>query len=172
MDQCDLHATTFGGGSLACAVARRTLELIDEPLLRHVREMGEHVAARLSVHVGDGGMLREVRGRGLMWAIELASPTRGLASAVTLGLPNAAARRLLAHWVALRLLEKGFLTETPSHDENVLRVEPALIIDRSEIDQFADALGETLQENERFLRFARAAGARLIQQFSNKGQLP
>jgi len=169
LQDCELVANTFGGGSLACAVARRTLELIDDALLRHVCEMGEHLGASLAMLAGGGSMLREARGRGLLWAIECDAPTRGIASVLTLGIPNLVARSLFAFWIAQRMMERGFLTQVPAHDQNVLRIEPPLVIERAEIDAFVDALGETFSENESFLRFARAAGGRLIQRQLGSG---
>lgn len=162
MQDCELVANTFGGGSLACAVAARTLELIDAQLLSHVREMGEHLGQSLRLLEEATPMLRQARGRGLMWAIECDVPTRGLGTVLTLGLPNLLAKQLYAFWIAQRMLERGFLTQVPAHDQNVLRIEPPLTISRDEIDQFVDALGETFSENESFLRFFREAVGRLI----------
>ncbi len=162
LQDCELVANTFGGGSLACVVARRTLELIDEPLLRHVREVGQHLGIRLRELEGRRAMIREARGRGLMWAVECGSPTRGLGSLLTLGIPNLVARELFAFWIAQRMMERGFLTQVPAHDQNVLRIEPPLVVERQEIDGFVDALGETVIENEDFFRFVRSAGGRLL----------
>src|SRR5262249_59556426 len=47
---------------------------------------------------------------------------------------------------ALKMLERGFITQTPSHDWNVLRIEPALIMKREELDAFVDALEETVDD--------------------------
>jgi putrescine aminotransferase len=163
MQDCELVANTFGGGSLACAVACRLLELIDDTLLRHVRDMGEHLGQRLRVLASGAPMLREARGKGLMWAVECGAPTRGAASVLTLGIPNLVARSLYAFWIAQRMLERGFLTQVPAHDENVLRIEPPLVVTRAEIDAFVHALGETFAENEGFLRFLRAAGGRVVE---------
>ena len=169
LEDCDLVASTFGGGTLACVVARRTLELVDEPLLEHVRLMGDHVERRLGDAVRERPMLGAVRGKGLMWAVECGSPTQGWSRVLTLGIPNFIARRLFAHWVALRMLERGFLTQTPSHDWNVLRVEPALVIERKDIDAFVDALEETVADNENFFRFVTDAGGRLLaRQFASR----
>jgi putrescine aminotransferase len=156
-------ANTFGGGSLACAVALRTLELIDDALLRRVNEMGQHLGTRLKSLAGERSMLREARGRGLMWAVECDTPTHGFGSVLTLGIPNLIAHKLYALWIAQRMMERGFLTQIPTHDQRVLRIEPPLVVERSEIDAFVDALGETFSENESFVRFARAAGGRILE---------
>ena len=163
LQDCELVANTFGGGALACVVARRTLSLVDDALLAHVREMGDHLAARLTSLTARCAMIREARGQGLMWAVECDSPTRGLGSVLTLGVPNLVAQELFAFWIAQRMMERGFLTQVPAHDQNVLRIEPPLIVSRLEIDGFVDALGETMAENERFLRFVKDAAGRLVQ---------
>jgi 4-aminobutyrate aminotransferase-like enzyme len=95
----------------------------------------------------------------------MAPATRGLASALTLGVPNQIAARLFAHWVAVRMLERGFVTETTTHDERVLRVEPPLTIEPADLDQFVDALAEVLDENDRFVAFVGSAGGRLIERW-------
>jgi predicted acetylornithine/succinylornithine family transaminase len=62
------HGSTFPGGALVCAAANAALDvLLDEALLARVRELGEAMRERLATlpHV------REVRGRGLMNAVEL-----------------------------------------------------------------------------------------------------
>jgi putrescine aminotransferase len=160
----DLHSSTFGGGALACAVARRLLELVDEPLLARVRDHGEHLAARLASLARGSRRVAATRGLGLVHGVEMAPETHGLASALTLGVPNKIVEALFAHWVAVRLLERGFVTETATHDERVLRVEPPLTIERAELDEFVDALAEILDENRHFTAFVKEAGARLIGQ--------
>ena len=162
MQDCELVANTFGGGALACSVAMRTLTLIDDAMLARVRESGEHLGARLRALAEARPMIREARGLGLMWAVEHGAPTSGIASALTLGIPNKVAKELFAFWIAQRMLERGWLTQVPAHDQNVLRVEPPLIVTREEIDGFVDALSDTVAENESFLRFAKDAAGRLL----------
>jgi putrescine aminotransferase len=162
MQDCELVANTFGGGALACSVALRVLSLVDDALLAHVREMGEHLGARLSKLAQKRAMIKEARGKGLLWAVEHDAPTSGLARALTLGIPNALARELFAFWIAQRMMERGFLTQVPAHDQNILRIEPPLNVTKEEIDAFVSALSETLEENESFLRFVRDAGGRLV----------
>ncbi|MFO0740290.1 MAG: aspartate aminotransferase family protein [Labilithrix sp.] len=162
MQDCELVANTFGGGALACVVARKTLELIDDALLARVRATGEHLGGRLTALAREHAMVKDARGKGLLWAIECGSPTAGALTVLTLGLPNLVARELYAFWVAQRMLERGFLTQVPAHDQNVLRIEPVLVVEREEVDAFVDALHETLLENEGFFTFVRSAGGRLL----------
>lgn len=163
MQDCELVANTFGGGALACRVARKVLALCDEAMLAKVRASGERLGERLGALVRTHSMVRAARGRGLMWAVELDSPTHGLGTILTLGLPNLVAKELFAFWVAQRMMERGFLTQVPAHDVNVLRVEPMLDVEAESIDAFTAALAETVAENDSFLRFVRDAGGRLLE---------
>ena len=120
------HGSTFGGNPLACAVARMALKvLVEEDMIGNARRMGDRLRDDLRQATGAaGGVVREVRGRGLMLAIEL-QPDRG------------GARRFCE-----RLRRRGILCkETHTH---TIRVAPPLVITADEVDwaveQFAAAL--------------------------------
>src|SRR5690625_4582018 len=67
------HSTTFGGGSLAAAVAMRSLELIiEENLVEKARLNGERGLKRLGdIHAASPGYISEVRGAGMLFALKL-----------------------------------------------------------------------------------------------------
>ena len=66
------HATTFGGGPFVATVALDVLRTIAEPdFLAAVRAKGEWLGARLNRLVAGTPRVREARGRGLMWGLEL-----------------------------------------------------------------------------------------------------
>ena len=67
-----LHGSTFGGGPLTCAVALEFLETIeDEDLLDNVRQRGAQLRAGLSRMGAEFDFIRELRGEGLMFGLEL-----------------------------------------------------------------------------------------------------
>jgi predicted acetylornithine/succinylornithine family transaminase len=67
------HATTFGGGPLVATVALEVLRTIAEPeFLADVRAKGAWFGERLGALARPGSRVRHVRGRGLMWGLELA----------------------------------------------------------------------------------------------------
>ena len=73
------HATTFGGGPLVASVALDVVRAIGAPeFLAGVRSAGDWLAARLSGLAARSRRVRGVRGRGLMWGIELAEPAAPL----------------------------------------------------------------------------------------------
>jgi len=72
------HGGTYGGNPVACAAALATIEVITEPgFLDHVEARGEQLRAGLreSMAAGDAGVV-QVRGLGLMNAVEFADPAR------------------------------------------------------------------------------------------------
>ena len=65
------HLTTFGGNALCCAAGLAALQIIvEEKLFLHANEHGDMFKRLLSTHP----RVREVRGRGLMMAIDLHEP--------------------------------------------------------------------------------------------------
>ena len=107
------HGSTFGGNPLACAVARAALKvLIEEGMIENARAMGANFLAGLR-HIKSSAV-KEVRGRGLMIAVELHPQAGG-------------ARR---YCDALR--KRGVLCKD-THDHTI-RVSPPLVVTRDEID--------------------------------------
>jgi ornithine--oxo-acid transaminase len=111
------HGSTFGGNPLACAVARASLKvLVEEGLIDNAARVGARLKANLQAAIGD--RVREVRGRGLMIAVEL-NPDAGGARAVC---------------EALR--ELGLLCKE-THDHTI-RIAPPLVITDTEVDWIAE----------------------------------
>src|SRR5207248_7458067 len=73
------HGPSYGGNALACAVARRHLELLEErDVLANVRARSAEQREMLDERVASHPAVREVRLHGLMGGIELAPPRDGL----------------------------------------------------------------------------------------------
>ncbi len=71
------HGTTFGGGPLACRVALEYLTVLrDEKLLDQVQQVGGYLKAQLQALVENFAIAKEVRGRGMIQALELTVPAR------------------------------------------------------------------------------------------------
>jgi predicted acetylornithine/succinylornithine family transaminase len=66
------HGTTFGGGPFVASVALHVLERLSDPaLLAHVRETGAWFGQQLGELAHRTGRIRQVRGVGLMWGIDV-----------------------------------------------------------------------------------------------------
>ena len=116
------HATTFGGGPFVATVALEVVRTIAEPeFLAAVRAKGDWLGARLRALATRTARVKEARGRGLMWGLEL---TEAAAPVV------AAAR------------ERHLLVLTAG--ANVIRIVPPLTITREELERGATILEEVL----------------------------
>ena len=120
------HGSTFGGNPLACAVARMALKvLIEEGMIENAARQGAHFKARLEGMRSD--VVREVRGRGLMLAVELRSEAGG-------------ARRYCE-----LLRDRGLLAKD-TH-EHTIRIAPPLPITRDEVDWACGIFEQVLTTN-------------------------
>jgi len=117
-----MHGTTFGGGPLACAVAIEFLRTV-EKLLSHVNQLGSYFRAGLDDLAAKHGAVREVRGMGLMLALDLDSPDTAKAA-------------------VQQLLERGILINR-TH-ETVLRFLPPYVIEKKHVDVVVRALDGAL----------------------------
>lgn len=68
------HASTFGGNPVACRAALATLELLEGGYTENARIRGEELRAGLTRIAQTTGVLQNVRGWGLMTAVDLPSP--------------------------------------------------------------------------------------------------
>jgi acetylornithine/N-succinyldiaminopimelate aminotransferase len=116
------HATTFGGGPLVATVALEVVRTIADPdFLADVRSKGAWLGAELNALARRAPRVRAVRGRGLMWGIELGEPAAPFVTA-------ARERRLL-------ILSAG---------PNVIRIVPPLIITSDELQRGVAILDDVL----------------------------
>jgi acetylornithine/N-succinyldiaminopimelate aminotransferase len=69
------HGTTFGGGPFVASVARHVLDRVsDAKLLESVRTNGEWLRESLHVIASRTGRVREVRGTGFIWGVDVLEP--------------------------------------------------------------------------------------------------
>jgi ornithine--oxo-acid transaminase len=120
------HGSTFGGNPLACAVARTALKvLIEEHMIDNAAAMGDYFLANLAKIRAPH--IKEVRGRGLMLAVEL--------------IPEAGGGRKYCE----ALMSRGLLCKE-TH-ENTIRFAPPLVITREEIDWALDRIEPVLTKS-------------------------
>jgi ornithine--oxo-acid transaminase len=117
------HGSTFGGNPLACAVARAALRVLArDRLAERAAHLGDALLRRLSAM--PSGVIKDVRGRGLLIGIELradAGPAREFAK---------------------RLMHEGLLCKDTV--QSVLRIAPPLVIDETDFDWAYQKLAKVL----------------------------
>ncbi len=117
------HGTTFGGGPLVASVALHVVKRIAEPaLLEQVRENGARMGEELHAIMHRTGRIRAVRGRGLMWGLDVVEPAAG---------------------VVARAMDAGMLIL--SAGEYTLRLLPPLVISREDLREGLECLEEVLR---------------------------
>jgi ornithine--oxo-acid transaminase len=117
------HGSTFGGNPLACAVARAAMRvLVEEGLIDNAARVGAHLLTDLQAI--RTSRVKDVRGRGLMIAVEL-HPEAGGARAV-----------------CEQLQARGLLCKE-THD-HVIRIAPPLVITEDEAHWIAEQFSAVL----------------------------
>jgi ornithine--oxo-acid transaminase len=147
------HGSTFGGNDLAAAAALATLRVIDaEGLVARAERLGALLLELTRPLVERYEIVSDVRGLGLMWAIELAAPerrgNRRVWNTVERGQPGLAAQLLT---VPLFKRHRIFC-QVAGHGLNVVKALPALVVEEDEIHRFAVALDDVLARAERLPR--------------------
>ena len=163
MERAVRHGSTFGGNDLAAAAALATLGVLDrEELVERARAMGELLLELTRPLVERFEVVRDVRGLGLMWAIEFGPP----AGAVSRRIWDRVEGRqpgLFAQLVTVPLFhEHRIFCQVAGHHMNVIKALPPLVIEESELRRFAAALEDVLAAAEkRFFRSYATLGVEL-----------
>lgn len=161
MERAVRHGSTFGGNDLAAAAALATLRVLErEDLIAHAERMGDLLLELTRPLVERYEVVREVRGLGLMWAIEFGPPggagARRLWETVERRQPG-----LFSQLITVPLFhEHKILCQVAGHHMNVIKALPALTIEESEVRRFAAALEETIAGAERYPRAMARFGLR------------
>lgn len=116
------HGSTYGGNLLACRAGIYFVDqLLEGGLLEHVQQVGTHFGRRLREVAARRPMVREVRGKGVMWGLEIDRPAADVVEAARpLGLlANATSKTVV------RLLPPLTITNAEV-DEAVSRLEAAM----------------------------------------------
>jgi len=119
------HGSTFGGNPLACAVAKASLEVLEEEnLAANAMAMGNLFRDILKTTLKDMLFVKEIRGKGLLNAIEI----------------DQVAGKDKAWMICLKLMERGLLSK-PTHG-HIIRFAPPLIIDEAQIREGCQIISE------------------------------
>ena len=121
------HGSTFGGNPLGSAIAKRSLELLEEEgLIENSRIMGEYF--KKSLLELNSSVIKEVRGKGLWLGVEID--------------PEFISGKDLSKL----LLKKGILCKETR--ETTIRFAPPLIIKKDQIDWAVEIIGNTFKDLE------------------------
>lgn len=124
------HGSTFGGNPLASAIAVASLDVLrEEGLAERSAQLGDELRQLLTeVQQQFPSFIKEVRGKGLFYAVELNSKTLNPVS---------------AYDICLKLKERGILAK-PTHN-TIIRLTPPLSISMDELKLGSKALSEVFE---------------------------
>ena len=126
---------TYGGNPVAAAAALAVLDKIErEGLLERSRRLGERIMARLRDMRSRHQLIGDVRGRGMMTAVELVAD-RGTKEPID----GPTGARIVQH-----CLENGVVILKAGTYDNVIRLLPPLTIDEGLLDEGLDVLDEAI----------------------------
>ncbi len=151
LDRCVVHSSTFSENNLARAAALAVLDQIDRlGLVTKAAATGELALLRLKAALKDFDLVKDVRGRGLMLAVEFGDP-KSLKLKMAWSLVQKANKGLFGQMITMPLLtEHGILTQVAGHNLNVLKLSPPLIVSEAQINQFVTSLTAVVAECHRF----------------------
>jgi acetylornithine aminotransferase len=122
--QAGNHGSTFGGNPLACRAALAVLDTIEEQaLLNHAKALGKQMLNAFQSRIGQLKGVKQIRGIGMMFGIELAQPCAELVQMA---------------------LERGLLINVTA--SSVIRLLPPLVINAEEADQIVNIVCELVEQ--------------------------
>ncbi len=129
------HASTFGGNPVSCRAALATIDLLEDGLIDNAATMGKYLKDQLIELMKTHRLIGDVRGMGLMVAIELVTDRETKKKAV-----------VEKNTIINQAFEKGLLLL--GCGENSIRFIPALTVGKGEIDKALAILDDILSEVE------------------------
>src|SRR5579871_2972882 len=141
------HGSTFGGNDFAAAAGLATLRVIErERLVERAAQLGGLLLSLTRPLIDRYEIVRDVRGMGLMWAIELGPPAAGRRRAVWSAI-EAAQEGLAAQLLVVPLFARHqVFCQVAGHRMNVVKALPALVVEEEEIRRFAGALEDVVAD--------------------------
>ena len=138
------HGYTYSGHPVACAAALKTLEVYErDNLFAHAAEVGEYLQAQLRERFADHPLVGEVRGKGLIAALELVSNKTTGASFDGAAAGGRAQKACERNGLILRAVAG-----------NSVALCPPLIITRDQVDDMLNSLSRGLDETYEELKAA------------------
>lgn len=144
-----MNGFTYASNPLSCAIGHAVVtETIERGLIENAARMGERLRQRLLEVQAGSGVIGDVRGKGLLMAIEIVGDreTRSILPAQAQAIP-----RIVALGMERGLLLYSRRTANGKFGEWVM-VAPPLIVNEEEVDTIARLIGETVGAFEKELR--------------------
>jgi acetylornithine/succinyldiaminopimelate/putrescine aminotransferase len=159
LEHATSHGSTFAPNDLAMVAGLATLhELEARDLVAHAARTGTRLLERTRPLVERYDVVKDVRGLGLMWAIEFGEPEGG--SRLWRMLEERQPGIFSQFVIAPLFREHRILCQVAGHSINVIKAIPPLTVDDDDVDRFAEALDQVIAKASRIGRSAVGFAAR------------
>ncbi len=159
LEHATSHGSTFAPNDMAMAAGLATLhELEAQELVSRSAGLGDYLLERTRPLVERYDVVKDVRGLGLMWAIEFGEPDAG---SRTWRFLEGKQPGIFTQFVIGPLFkEHHILSQVAGHSINVLKGLPPLVLTEADVDWFADALDQVVGRAQHLRRSALGFAAR------------
>ncbi len=147
MDRAVVHGSTFSKNNMAMAAGLATLQVIEnEQLVENSANVGYDIIDNLTAMIDRYEFLKEVRGKGLMIAIEF-GPPKSLSLKAAWSMLEAANKGLFCQMVTIPLFkEHRILSQVAGHGMNVVKLLPPLNLGQKDQDWIISAFDKTIAD--------------------------
>jgi ornithine--oxo-acid transaminase len=147
MDRAVVHGSTFSKNNMAMAAGLATLQAMeDEKMIDNAAKIGAEIISGLQAKIEKFEFLKEVRGKGLMIAIEFGNP-KSLSLKAAWSMLEAANKGLFCQMVTIPLFkEHHILSQVAGHGMNVVKLLPPLVITEKDRDWIVDSLDKVIAD--------------------------
>lgn len=151
LDRCVVHSSTFSRNNLSMACGLAALHVIEEEqLAANAERRGKQLLEGLRGLMPKHELIKEVRGKGLMIAIEFHEP-KSLKMKMAWKMIHAVDKGLFPQMIVTPLLQKHrILTHVAGHNLDVVKILPPLIIGDTEVNRFVQAMDKVLEDVTKF----------------------
>lgn len=151
MNRSVVHSSTFGQGSLAMVAGLASLNYLDENnLMENATNMGNLLGEQLLAMKDEYEFIKDIRWRGLMLAIEFASP-KSMSLKAAWALAHKLDKSLFPQAVTIPLLQDhGIITQVAGHNIDVIKLIPPLIINEGDVNYFVSSFRSVMDLLHKF----------------------
>lgn len=151
MDRAVVHGSTFGKNNLAMAAGLATLEVLEaENLIEHSARTGAAIMEALTPLTEQYECFKEVRGKGMMIALEFTEPTKSLSLKLSWKMLEAANKGLFSQLITVPLFRQHrILSQVAGRDMNIVKFIPPLILTESDVQWIVSAVGDVVASAHR-----------------------
>lgn len=129
------YFNTFGGNPVSCSIGLEVLKTInDDNLQNNALIVGEYLKSRLEELMADFPIIGDVRGQGLFLGFELVNSNNDPLTTHTT-------------YLSERMKEYGVLMSVDGKDNNVIKIKPPIIFNKSNADELIKRLESVLSED-------------------------